>query len=119
MKAYPIELRERIVESVDKKEGTLKEIAKRYKVSKSFIDKLIQQRKEQGHINPLPHGGGEAPLIDEEKEVLIGNYVLANNDATLEELCDYLEKKTKLRVSITTMHRALEKLNLPRKKNSL
>ena len=116
MKTYSIDLRERIVEAVDNKEGTLREIAETFKVNKSFIDKLLKQRRETGSIEALPHGGGPSRLIDVEKEVLIGNYVLENIDATLDEICDYLAKKAKLRVSVPTMFRALQRLNLPRKK---
>jgi transposase len=117
MKAYSVDLREKVVAAVDNKEGSLREIAKRFRVSKSFIDKLIKQRREIGTIAPLPHGGGSTPLVDVEKEVLVGNRVLENIDSTLQELCDYLEKRSKVRVSQSTMCRLLQKLDLRRKKN--
>jgi transposase len=117
MKPYSLDLRMRIIEAVDNKEGTLREIAETFKVTKSFIDKLLKQRRETGSIEPLPHGGGPNRLLDVKKEVLIGNYVLENIDATLDELCEYVTKKTKLNVSASTMCRTLQRLDLRRKKN--
>jgi transposase len=119
MKAYSMDLRKRVVQAVDNKEGTHKEIAKTFRVSKAFLEKLLKQRRERGSIEALPHGGGQVPLLDESKESLIANRVEGDNDATLEELCEYLENKTKLRVSISTMCRVLQRLELRRKKNSV
>jgi hypothetical protein len=39
-------------------------------------------------------------------------------DATLQEACAYLEAKTGRHVSGPTMSRTLQRMNLPRKKNS-
>lgn len=113
-----MDLRKRVVQAVDSKEGTHKEIAKTFRVSKAFLEKLLKQRRESGSIEALPHGG-QVPLLDESKESLIANRVEGDNDATLEELCEYLENKTKLRVSISTMCRVLQRLELRRKKNSV
>ena len=46
MKAYSIDLRERIVESVENKEGTNQEIADQYKVGRAFLQKLVRQKRE-------------------------------------------------------------------------
>jgi transposase len=119
MKAYSMDLRKRVVQAVDSKEGTHKEIAKTFRVSKAFLEKLLKRRRESGSIEALPHGGGQVPLLNENKESLIANWVEEDNDATLEELCEYLENKTKLRVSISTMCRVLQRLELRRKKNSV
>jgi transposase len=119
MKAYSMDLRKRIVQAVDSKEGTHKQIAKTFRVSRAFLEKLLKQRRERGTIEPLPHGGGQEPLLDESKESLIADRVEEDNDATLEELCEYLEDKTKLRVSISTMCRVLQRLELRLKKNSI
>ncbi len=45
--------------------------------------------------------------------------VKEKNDLLLRELCDRFAELTGIRVSITTMHRAVEKLRLRYKKNSL
>ncbi len=119
MKAYSTDLRKRIVQAVDNKEGTHREIAKTFKVSKAFLEKLLKQRRKRGSIEPLPHGGGQKSLLDAGKEELISNRILEKNDMTLEELCEYLKKKTGLSVSIPTMWRVLQKLELRRKKNSI
>jgi len=118
MKAYSIDLRERIVESVENKEGTNQEIADQYKVGRAFLQKLVRQKRETGDIAPLPPGGGPAAKLNAEAEVAIGNWVLENIDITLAELRAYIKKKLKIEVSESTICRLLQKLNLPRKKKS-
>ena len=118
MKPISIDLRERIVEAVENKEGTNEEIAERFKVCRALLQKLLKQKKETGRIEPLPHGGGPQPKLDAEAEALIGNRVLEKPDATLAELCAYLKKKRKIEISESTMCRLLQKLELTRKKKA-
>ena len=63
MNTYPIELRQRVVEAVDSKVGTKKEIAKTFSVSVSWIRKLLQRRRETGSIEPLPRTQGRKPAF--------------------------------------------------------
>jgi transposase len=90
MRPYSIDLRQKIVEAVDRGGSTLDEIAENFGVGMTFLKKLLRRRRETSSIEPLPQRHGPAPSIDFEKEVLIGNYVLEHPDATLEELCEYL-----------------------------
>src|SRR2546428_5759943 len=65
MAAYSLDLRERIVEAVERQIGSKRKIAELFGVHESFIYKLLRQRRERGDIAPLPHGGGgraETPL---------------------------------------------------------
>jgi transposase len=67
-------------------------------------------------MKPLPHGGGKPPLIDAQQLNIVEELVEEDNDATLQELSDRLQDKTGIRVSIPTMCRLVQKLNLTRKK---
>ncbi|MBA4457619.1 transposase, partial [Cylindrospermopsis raciborskii CS-506_B] len=49
---------------------------------------------------------------------MIKSWLDEKNDLLLSELCDRLRETTGTSVSITTMHRALEKLGLRHKKKS-
>src|ERR1044071_9643775 len=117
MRPYSIDLRIRIVEAKDRGDS-ISEIAETFNVGKTFIKNLLRRRKETGQIEPLPHGGGASRLIDEELEQLIKEKVAEKIDIALEELCEYVKRKGKVEVSIPTMSRTLERLNLPRKKKS-
>ncbi len=66
----------------------------------------------------MPHGGGKQPLIDAEQLNIVKKLVEEDNDATLQELSDRLQEKTEIKVSIPTMCRLVQKLNLTRKKNT-
>src|SRR4028119_1594715 len=116
MKPYPIDFRQKIIE-VHKKEGiSIRKLAERFCVAPSFIQKLLKQYKETGNINPRPQGGSPAPKLKEEQLIDLIEIIETHNDATLEELCDLLEKKVQVRVSRATMGRLTQKLNYSVKK---
>ncbi len=119
MKPHSIEFRQKILE-VREKEGTsIRKLADRFCVTKSFIQKLIKQYKETGDIHPYPQGGSPEPKLNQEQLIDLVEIIEANNDATLEELCDLLEERVQVRVSRATMGRITQKLNYSVKKNSL
>ncbi len=62
-KPYSIDLREKIVAAYKNKEGSMRRLAKRFKVSFSFIYSLLRQEKQTGDIAPKPHGGGYPPSV--------------------------------------------------------
>lgn len=83
---------------------------------KAILQKLIKQYKETGDIHPYPQGGSPEPKLKEEQLVDLVEIIEANNDATLEELCDLLDDKVQVRVSRATMGRITQKLNYSVKK---
>jgi transposase len=58
MKAYSLDLRERVIALVDGGEHSQGAVAKLLEVSRRFVAKLLAQRREVGHFAPLGHGGG-------------------------------------------------------------
>ena len=116
MKAYSLDFREKIIEIWLEKKLSIRKLAIYFKVTKSFIQKLIKQYKETGDLNPLPRGGGSEPKINGENLVSLIEILEENNDATLRELCDLLEEKTGLRVEKTTMGKVLNQLDYRFKK---
>lgn len=55
---YSADLRQRVVDAVDRGEGSQREIARRFGVSLSFVVRLLQHRRRTGGLEPKPHGGG-------------------------------------------------------------
>lgn len=116
MKAYPIELRERIVAAVDNQVGTIAEIAEIFGVKERFIYKLLKQRREEGSIAPRPHGGGAVAKLDDKKKELLAEMVSENPDGTLEELRETFKGKAKVDISVSTLWRRLADARLTVKK---
>ena len=116
MKAYALELRERVVAAVESGEMSQTAVARVFHVSRSWIKKLLRQKRELGHINPLPHGGGNSPIFDEEHLERLRQAVIERPDAALKELCERVRAADGSKVSLTTMWRMLDRLELSRKK---
>jgi transposase len=119
MKPYPIEFRQKILEVHEKENISIRSLAQRFCVAKSFVQKLLKQYKETGDIRPRPQGGSPKPKLQGEQLIDLVEIIETHNDATLEELCDLLEQKVQVRVSRATMGRITQRLNYSVKKNFL
>ena len=117
MKPYSLDLRQKIIETYEENNLSQRELAKRFRVALSFIQKLIKQWRETGDLNPRPHGGGQKLKLAGDQIILLGDLVQEKNDATLDELRKQLEEKTQAVVSNSTISRILKRLNLTRKKS--
>ncbi|WP_085961803.1 IS630 family transposase [Crocosphaera chwakensis] len=119
MKPYSIDFREKIIEVWKKENLSIRNLAKRFGVAKSFIQKLLKQYQQTGDIRPLPQGGSPSPKLNSEQLVILVEIMEKNNDATLEELCELLYKETGVQVKKTTMGRISQRLNYSVSKKTL
>ena len=117
MKAYSVDLRQKVVDAYEQQEGSQRELAKRFKVSPNFVRLLLKRHQTEGTVEPKPHTGGFTSKLANQLN-LIEQLVEQDNDATLQELCDQLDQQVQIRVSPSTVCRTLQQLNLTRKKNS-
>lgn len=117
MGAYSVDLRERIVEAVERQVGSKRKIADLFGVHESFIYKLLRQKRDRGDIAPLPHGGGAQAKLSAEQRKVLPELIAAPPDATLDELRGQLTKTTRVEVSRSTLCRSLQVLGLSRKKS--
>lgn len=116
MKPYSVDLRERIVSAIEKGESSYRKTAQRFCVSKSYVQKLVAQKRTEGHVVPRKQGGSVSALMRHQLQLI--EIVEKQPDATLAEYCELLFDTIGLWVSQSTMCRTLQKLNLPRKKNT-
>jgi transposase len=117
MKAYSSDLRRRIIQAIQDNEETQPEIAERFSVGLSFVEKLWRRFRETGSYQALPHSGGRERLL-KNNESLIRRKVAEQPDITLLELADYVSEQTGHKaVSEVVMWGELERMNLPRKKS--
>lgn len=117
MKAYSLDLRQRIVDAYERQEGTQRELARRFKVSLEFVRSLLKRQRDDQTIEAKQPTGGFAPKLAQHFEV-VQQLVEEDNDATLEELRVRVQQKTGVVVSVPTICRTLQQLNLSRKKNT-
>jgi len=116
-KPYSIDLRQKIVDTYENKEGSIRKLAKRFKVSKHFVAELLKRVKQTGQVAPKPHGGGHPPSIKEIGQTFLKELIESQPDLTLIEIRDEYNKHFE-GVSRSTIDRTLTKLKLTRKKKS-
>jgi len=87
MQAYSLDFREKIIDVHFMEGVSVRKVAKRFGVAKSFVETLLKQLRETGDILPKPHGGGPQPKLNGEQLQLVRTLVEADNDATLEADC--------------------------------
>jgi transposase len=117
MKPYSIDLRQKIIEAYQNQEGSQRQLAKRFKVSLSFTQKLLKRYRETNEIEPRKSGKGFIARLEQHTQV-VEKLVADNNDITLEELQNSLELETGVKLSISNICRFLQRKKLTRKKNS-
>ena len=86
MKAYSLDLRQKIIDVYEQEEISQPQLAKRFNVALSFIVKLLRQYRTTGNILPKPFNGGVKLKLNTENLVLLAELIENNNDATLDEL---------------------------------
>jgi transposase len=117
MNAYSIDLRERVVKSIERGECNIPQAARRYQVSQPTVERWLAQKRETGNVAPKPASGGPARKLAAAEAVLRAA-VKTQADATLDELREIVKEKCKIASSSSMMSRELTRLKLPRKKKS-
>jgi len=119
MKAYSLDLRQKIVDTYVEGNISQRQLAKQFRVALSFVEKLLKQHRETGNIAPKKRMNQTPTKLNDEQLQVLEHLVEENNDATLEELRDLLEQKTGVRIGRSTVDRMLSKLDLTVKKKTL
>ncbi len=118
MKPYSLDLRQRIIDTYESNEGTIRQIAQRFKVSISSVRRLIKRYLSTGSIAPKPYTGGNKPKLKAEHLEILATLISEDNDATNFELAQRIFDLTEVEVSIWTIGRGLKKLNITKKKKT-
>lgn len=116
MRAYSLDLRQRVVLAYERGKGTISKVAEQFNVGESFVKKMLRQKREQGSVAPLAHGGGRQPSLSEKEHRLLRQKVKEQPDVSLAELQEHLRVKANVQVSLPTIHRSLRRSGLSRKK---
>lgn len=115
MKAYSLDLRQKIVTAHLVEKMSIRKVATRFAVSKSLVQKLVKQEQTEGDLRPKQRGKPQFSHLTNAEEA-VKALVASYPDATLVELCELFAHQTGNWVSRTAMCRYLQKLGLTRKK---
>jgi transposase len=95
MKSYSRDIRTKIIETKINTNESTRQLAERFRVSYTFVNRLLRRYETTKSIDPLPHGGGKPPLIDSEQLEIVSNLVEEDNDATLCRIKRSLTRKNR------------------------
>lgn len=112
MKAYSVDLRQRVLDDCDDGMGT-KAVAQKYTVSPSWVRKLKKQRRDTGSIEPLTATPGPKPRLAAHDQRL-RELIRANPDRTAGEYHALLG----VEVAVVTVWRAIRRLGFTHKKSA-
>ena len=59
MRAYSLDLRQKVVAAVERGDSTIEGVAASFGVGQTFVKKMLRQHRETGDLRPRPHGGGQ------------------------------------------------------------
>ena len=116
MKAYSVDLRERVVAAYQTGTYTIAEVAALFSVGKTFVNEMLRRNRQQQSLAPKAHAGGAKAALDDTHKQSLPAQVAAQPDATLAELQAQLLATHQVQVSCATICRALQELQLTRKK---
>ncbi len=114
MRAYSVDLRERIVAAVSR--GQPKSVvAQQFGVGRATVARYVRQHQTTGDLRPKPIPGAQ-PLIGTDQHAALTAQLAAHPDSTLAEHCTTWEQTQGVWVSIDTMRRAIARVHWRRKK---
>lgn len=118
MKAYSLDLRERVAAACAQPGRTIGAVAAQFSVSVSFVEKLLQRQRTSGSLAALAPRSGPAPLLDAVARAELVACLRQQPDATLDELRVWVAALGGPAVSPATMGRAVQALDWRRKKRA-
>jgi transposase len=113
---YSLDLRKRVVAQAKSGKLSKVEVAERFQVGEATLYRWLDEDRRTGDLTPKPHSGGHGPLLSAEEAELLRSIVERENDRTLEEYCLLLEEAGGPHLARSTMHDALGRLEITRKK---
>jgi transposase len=102
MKPYSLDLRQKIVNLYEEGNISQRQLAKQFHVALSFVQKMLRQKLELGHVEPKIRLEQTPTKLNQEQLIILEQLVTDNNDATLAELRQMLFQKTEVLIGRST-----------------
>ena len=116
MKPYSVDLREKLLEVREQEKVPIRQIARRFRVAKSWVQKILKQSLETGCVKSQKQGGDYTSKLKDEHLIILKEIIDENNDATQEQLCNLFVNETGIKISKSSMGRYIQKINYTWKK---
>lgn len=118
MKAYSLDLRQKIVDSYEAGGISQRQLASRFRVSTFFVVKVLGLHRRGEQLQAKRRGGRVKPLLTTVMRDYLRDRLAVQNDLSLAELSSLIEAEFGITVSPPTVCRALQQMNLRRKKRA-
>jgi len=115
MDAYSEDLRQKIVEAVQQRRMSKSEAARAFEVSRSSVKRYVKAVCEGRSLRP-GKAPGKKPKLDQKARRLLEADIEERPFAKLTNRREYLEKVAGVKVSESTLSRALRQMGFGRKK---
>ena len=115
MDAYSEDLRQKIVEALERRRMNKSEAARAFGVSLSSVKRYAKAVREGRSLSP-GKAPGKRPKLDEKARRLLEANVEERPFAKLSDRQEYLERVAGVRVSESTLSRALRQMGFGRKR---
>jgi len=115
--AYSNDLRRKFLQAYEEGEGTLEELADRFRVSVGWAKKISARRTRTGEVDAPRWRHGPVGRVTETVAEWMRGQIRRQPDITLRELGEHLAHSQGVRLSTTRIWWALRRLQLPLKKN--
>jgi transposase len=117
MKAYSLDLRQKIIETYESGAVTQRELAEQFHVSLNFIVTLLRRWRNDETLEAKKRGAVMKPRLTPEIMQFLDEQIKQECDLSLAQLVELVEEKYSVVVSTKTMSRMLIRENLRYKKN--
>ena len=116
MKPYSLDLREKLVERYEAGGISQRELARQFRVSLFFVEKILRLWRSGETLTPKQPGGGPQPTLTDQMRAYVRESLEEENDLSLPELCERVREQFGVTVSPPVMCRAVKAMDLRRKK---
>jgi transposase len=111
MRAYSRDLRIRVLNAYLNEEGSQREIARRFEVSRGFVQNVLRRYSQTGDVERKSSNGSTRKKIGQQEIRVLRQLIDEVPGATLDELCEGFAGRTDIKVSVATMHRAIKSIS--------
>lgn len=110
---YSADLRQRVLAACAAHEAGRAELARRFRVGESTLYRWLAAERAEGRTTAKPHAGGPASRFD---AAVLRQLYAAEPDATLAEVAARYAAQTHGAISVSSVERFVQLLDLRRKK---
>jgi len=117
-KPYSQDLRERVIDAVERGKMSRRAAARHYAISESVAVKWLERLERHGSREPVGHGGHRASKLMPHRDFLEAARV-EKSDVTLQALCDRLLAERGVKADTSMMSHFFRRIGVTLKKRPL